>query len=125
MVSLRFLVSHQLLPVIITLQEKVKRLEQELDNERQKSRQLEADLSILVRGRNAEISELNDIIVSLQNKLEVSEALNQPPKLGINYPNVQRSDGAKEYLSSNETKEYLSLRQNNTNHYTDLKGQVS
>ena len=90
----------------ITLQEKVKRLEQELGSERQKCRQFEADLSaILVGGRNAEISELNDIIESLQNKLEASEAANQQPTLGINYSSVQRSDGANEYLSSNETKE--------------------
>jgi hypothetical protein len=101
----------------ITLQGKVKRLEQELDSERQKRRQFEADLSILVRGRNAEISELNDIIESLQNKLEASEALNQQPALGINYPNVQRSDGPKEYLC-NESKEYLPLKQNSTNHFS-------
>jgi predicted nucleic acid-binding Zn-ribbon protein len=88
MVIMRRDIESNSLTANITLQEKVKRLEHELDNEKQKSRQLEADLSILVRGRKAEISYLNDIIVSLQNKLEASEALNQPPRFGINYPNV-------------------------------------
>ena len=49
----------------ITRAEEVKRLKQALVNEREKNRQLEADMSILVSGRNSEIAELNDIINSL------------------------------------------------------------
>ena len=49
----------------ITRTEEVKRLKQALVNEREKNRQLEADMSILVSGRNSEIAELNDIINSL------------------------------------------------------------
>ena len=51
----------------ITRAEEVKRLKQALVNEREKNRQLEEDISILVSGRNSEIAELNDIINSLQN----------------------------------------------------------
>ena len=50
--------------------EEVKELKQALANEREKNRQLEAHISILVSGRNSEIAEFNDIINSLQNKLE-------------------------------------------------------
>ena len=54
----------------ITRAEEVERLKQALANEREKNRQLEEDISVLVSGRNSEIAELNDIINSLQNKLE-------------------------------------------------------
>ena len=54
----------------ITRAEEVERLKQTLANEREKNRQLEEDISVLVSGRNSEIAELNDIINSLQNKLE-------------------------------------------------------
>ena len=37
---------------------------------------LESDISILVRGRDKEINELNNIIVSLENKVKSIEALN-------------------------------------------------
>ena len=94
----------------------VKRLEKELANERGKNRQLETDISILVvRVRDAEISELNNIFASLQNKLEARETLiNQSPMLGNGYINMHRLDGTKEFLSNSETKVCLSLKQNST-----------
>ena len=89
----------------IAQEEEVKRLEKELANEREKNRQLETDITILVKGRDAEISELNNIIASLQNKLEARETLiNQSPMLGSGYINMHRLDGTKEFLSSSETK---------------------
>ena len=99
----------------IVQEEKVKRLENELANEIGKNRQLETDISILVRGRDAEISELSNIIASLQNKLEARETLiNQSPMLGNGNINMHRLDRTKEFLSSSETKECLSLKQNST-----------
>ena len=44
--------------------------------ERERCELLESDISILVRGRDREINELNNIIVSLENKVESIEALN-------------------------------------------------
>ena len=46
-------------------------------NERERCERLEADISILVKGRDREISELNNIIVSLTNKVKSIEALNE------------------------------------------------
>ena len=75
----------------IAQEEEVKRLEKELANEREKNKQLETDILILVKGRDAEISELNNIIASLQNKLEARETLiNQSPMLGNGYINMHR-----------------------------------
>ena len=99
----------------IAQEEEIKRLEKELANKREKNRQLETDISILVKGRDAEISELNNIIASLQNKLEARETLiNQSPMLGNGYINMHRLDRTKEFLSSSETKVCLSLKQNST-----------
>jgi hypothetical protein len=44
--------------------------------ERERCELLESDISILVRGRGREINELNNIIVSLENKVESIETLN-------------------------------------------------
>ena len=44
--------------------------------ERERCELLESDISILVRGRDREINELNNIIVLLENKVESIEALN-------------------------------------------------
>ena len=91
-----------------------KRLEKELANEKEKSTQLEKDISILGRGRHAEISELNNIIISPQNKLEANEALtNKPPTPRIDYTLI---NGAKEQLFS-ETKDHLSLSKFSVNNY--------
>ena len=99
----------------IAQEEEVKQLEKELANEKEKNKQLETDIFILVKGRDTEISKLNNIIASLQNKLEARETLiNQSPMLGNGYINMHRLDGTKEFLSSSETKVCLSLKQNST-----------
>ena len=86
-----------------------KRLEKELVKEKEKSTQLEKDISILVRGRDAEISELNNIIISLQNELKANEALiNKQPTPRKDYTPMHRLNGAKEQFFS-ETKDYLPL----------------
>ena len=72
----------------ITRAEEVIQFKQALANEREKSRQLEADISILVSGGNSEIAELNDIINSLKNKLEskgIEALLNSHPRLEYTY----------------------------------------
>jgi hypothetical protein len=48
-----------------------------LVNEREKCSKLEEDIYILIRGRNAELTELNQTIASLENKIKTSEALNE------------------------------------------------
>ena len=54
------------------LEEKIKRVEQDLGKKKGKTRQLEAGLS-----------ELNNIIASLENKLTVNEALDQSLRLEV------------------------------------------
>ena len=74
-------------------------------------------MSILVRGRDTKISELNNIIISQQNKLEVNEALtNKPPTPRIDYTPIHRLNGAKEQLFG-ETKDHLSLSEFSVNNY--------
>ena len=105
----------------ITRAEEVEPLKQELANKREKNRQLEEDTSVLVSGRNSEIAELNDIINSLQNKLESKgfKAIHkQSPTAGIS---IHKLDTTKDYLS-NETKEYLPSKQNTT--YSSAKQDV-
>ncbi|CAB3989638.1 Hypothetical predicted protein [Paramuricea clavata] len=57
--------------------EEINQLQKELSNEREKCKNLEADISILIRGRNKEVNELNNTIVSLENRLKSSEAMNE------------------------------------------------
>jgi hypothetical protein len=57
--------------------DKIKQLEQDLVNERERCSQLEEDISILIRGRDAELIELNQTIASLKNTIKSSEALNE------------------------------------------------
>ena len=71
------------------LEEKIKRLEHDLAKEKGKCRQLEIDLTGLVHGRNVETADLNNIIVSLENKRLASEALNQPLRLETTQLNIQ------------------------------------
>ena len=52
-----------------------KRLEQELYNAREECKNLEGDMQILITGRNNEVTDLNQTIVSMENKLKTSEAL--------------------------------------------------
>ena len=47
-----------------------KRLEQELYNAREECKNLEGDIQILITGRNNEVADLNQTIVSIENKLE-------------------------------------------------------
>ena len=90
----------------ITQNEEVERLEHELANEKEKTRQLEGDISILIKGRNAEISKLNDTIVSLQNKLKLKEGfINQSPTQKNDYVNTHKLDESKNCLPSTDTKE--------------------
>ena len=56
--------------------DKSKRLEQELYNAREECKNLEGDIQILITGRNNELADLNQTIVSIENKLKTSEALN-------------------------------------------------
>jgi hypothetical protein len=67
----------------------VTKLKQDLRSERQKSKRLEAenkrlevDMTILVRGRNNEVNDLN-IIESLENKVKLIQALNDSLKTTI------------------------------------------
>ena len=57
---------------------------------REKCRRLENDLSILVIGRDKEINEVNNTIVSIENKLKASEALNESLKEIIMCMNSER-----------------------------------
>ena len=53
-----------------------KRLEQELYKAREECKNLKGDIQILITGRNNEIADLNQTIVSLENTLKTSKALN-------------------------------------------------
>ena len=59
-----------------THDDKVTQLRHIYAKERERCELLESDISILVRGRDREINELNNIIVLLENKVESIEALN-------------------------------------------------
>ena len=52
-------------------------LKQDLHKERERSKELEKDMIILVEGRNREVEELNNTIASLQNTLESTEMTNK------------------------------------------------
>ena len=86
----------------ITRTEEVEQLRQVLVNEREKNRKLEEDMSVLVRGRNSEISELNDIIESLQNKLESKGFVpthKQPQTAGNEYADIHKFDNIYRFLN--------------------------
>ena len=109
----------------ITRTEEVEQLRQELVNEREKNRKLEEDISVLVRGRNSEISELNDIIESLQNKLESKGFVplhKQPQTAGNEYADIHKFDNTIDY-STNETIECLLPKQYSS--YCSSKQDVS
>ena len=63
--------------------EEINQLQKELSNEREKCKNLEADISILIRGRNREVNELNNTIVSLENRFKSSEAMNESLRQSI------------------------------------------
>ena len=60
----------------VSLSGQNKRLEQDLVNAREKCKHLEDDIQVLMSGRNNEIADVNQTVVSLENKLKISEALN-------------------------------------------------
>ena len=60
------------------------RLKIELSSERGKCERLEADLSFIIEGRTREVSEMNDIIASLECKLKTAEATNDSLRQLIN-----------------------------------------
>jgi hypothetical protein len=70
--------------------DEITQLKHELFCAKEKCRQLENDLSILVIGRDKEINEVNNTIVSLENKLKTSEALNESLKEIIMCMNSER-----------------------------------
>ena len=70
--------------------DEITQLRHELFCEKEKCRRLENDLSILVIGRDKEINEVNNTIVSLENKLKASEALNESLKEIIMCMNSER-----------------------------------
>ena len=53
-----------------------RRLEQDLVNAKERCKHLEDDIQVLMSGRNNEIADVNQTVVSLENKLKISEALN-------------------------------------------------
>ena len=109
----------------ITRTEEVEQLRQALVNEREKNRKLEEDISVLVRGRNSEISELNDIIESLQNKLESKGFVplhKQPQTAGNEYADIHKFDNTIDD-STNETIECLLSKQYSS--YCSSKQDVS
>ena len=63
---------------IIRQNDETERLEKELINARAWCKYLERDIQILISGRNNEATVLNRAIVSLENRLKVSEGLNPP-----------------------------------------------
>ena len=60
----------------VSLSGQNKRLEQDLVNARENCKHLEDDIQVLMSGRNNEIADVNKTVVSLENKLKISEALN-------------------------------------------------
>ena len=55
-------------------EDEVSWLKKGISSEREKCKRLEADLSIVIKGRTCEVNELNDTIASLEFKLEATEA---------------------------------------------------
>ena len=60
--------------------DKIVHLKKDLYNKREKRKQLEDDLAILIKGRNQEVNDLNNTIASLENKVKVTEANNESLK---------------------------------------------
>ena len=79
--------------------------------ERERCELLESDISILVRGRDREINELNNIIVSLENKVESIETLNASLRKSI-------SEQSTKYIQDNYD---MSKTSENVNNYANLK----
>ena len=67
-------------PNVARENDEIRRLEQELANARERCKHLEGDIQILIKGRNNEVADLNQTIVSPENKIKASEALNESLK---------------------------------------------
>ena len=72
----------------------VRELKHELLNEKEKRRQLEADISILVQGRYREVNELKNTITSLENKFKLSDAANESLRHSLMQINLEKINGA-------------------------------
>ena len=70
--------------------EQISELKHELLKEKKKSSQLEADISILVQGRNREINEFKNIITCLENKLKSSDATNESLRQSLKQINSEK-----------------------------------
>ena len=75
-----------------TYNDEVAQLRSIYDKERERCEQLKSDISILVKGREREINELNNIIVSLENKVESLEASNASLRKSITTKHIQNNN---------------------------------
>ncbi|CAB4024508.1 Hypothetical predicted protein [Paramuricea clavata] len=73
--------------------EQISELKRELLKEKEKCSQLEADISILVRGRNREINELKNTITCLENKLKSSDVINESLRQSLMQINSEKFNG--------------------------------
>ncbi|CAB4029964.1 Hypothetical predicted protein, partial [Paramuricea clavata] len=73
--------------------EQISELKHELLKEKEKCSQLEADISILVRGRNREINELKNTITCLENKLKSSDVINESLRQSLMQINSEKFNG--------------------------------
>ena len=101
--------------------------------ERERCELLESDISILVRGRDREIYELNNIIVLLENKVESIEALNASLRKSIseqstkyiqnNYDMNKTSDHANNYANSKpfSTSDDIYIKSSNNIEHSPLR----
>ena len=94
-------------------------LKEDLDIERVKSKRLEKEKTLLVRGRNQEISELNMTIASLVNNLKVAEANNELLKAIIMHT------CSSDHLKPNQHKTSTSLYRPNENDHTNKHDQLN
>ncbi len=76
--------------------DEINQLRKELSNEREKRKVLEADISVLIRGRNNEVKELNNTIISLEAQLKASEELNKFLRQSIMQINCEKAPKLKQ-----------------------------
>ena len=101
--------------------------------ERERCELLESDISILVRGRDRDINELNNIIVLLENKVESIEALNASLRKSIseqstkyiqnNYDMSKTSDHVTNYANSKpfSTSDDIYIKSSNNIEHSPLR----
>ena len=76
--------------------DEINQLRKELSNEREKRKVLEADISVLIQGRNNEENELNNTIISLEAQLKASEELNKSLRQSIMQINCEKAPRLKQ-----------------------------